>query len=796
MTKKINIFHFFVSIYLIFCIISAEPIIKRIKMHNIHKTIHQSINYILTSTIIWSFFFVATTGATLSGLQITLNLSNVQIGVMTSMLMLFLPLQVVGSIIQEKFFDRKNFCNGLILARYASILCIVILLANWSEFTEKNAIFIFIALYALSQATTQLQVSPWFTWMSDLVPKRENNNFWSKRGAYLQASIFISSILLGLAIDRFGRNNINTYIYVLLVAFIAGIVSLVFQHMAKDIKSKPEKSNLSLIKKVILIWRNKQTKILISVVSIQSFFVFFCIPFVFIYLQNSLNFSMLKVQILSSIGCASAFLSSYLFRVIGNKYGRKPILIICYFLKFFEFMLWATLFPGASFAHAVIVFILAGVVNIGIANSHLSLITSVANRRTKSIAVAMFFSISGLAGFLSSNMSGVTLDFFNKTQFVATTPFSGFNILAIIGSLGYIISAFIFIHFKEFGSIATTTVVRILLTNNPIRSVVHAHILSKPVPEKNRILTLNRATSNILTQELVDDLYNPSSRVRESAIDNISRMKTNIDPMIYDDLIKIMDIPSLGIQAEAARALGHQKVEKAIPELYKHIYDGDTSLAFACIYALGLIGNKDVVSKLAELLYNRKFEAMWPEIVETLGKISDYTYAERMFEIYKEEYHWTLKKQELIAITRVFYTKKRDTIYSIFEKETKEPLSIIEKQTKLALQNFSNNKYGARTLLAVEQGQYLESLEYILMDILEHYKIEKNLSTKEEFAERIGELFNPNGSLKTAIKLPNEKNGKIVNLLLYMWAEIKYFPNDFNRFTYLACILLIKQLEE
>jgi hypothetical protein len=393
-------------------------------------------------------------------------------------------------------------------------------------------------------------------------------------------------------------------------------------------------------------------------------------------------------------------------------------------------------------------------------------------------------------------MSGATLDFFNSTQFVATTSFTGFNILAMIGSLGYIISAFMFIHFKEFGSMATTTVVRILLTNNPIRSIVHAHILSKPVPEKNRILTLKRATSNILTQELVDDIYNPSSRVRESAIDNISRMKTNINPLIYDDLIKVMNMPSMGIQAEAARALGHQKVEKAIPELYKHIYDGDKSLAFACIYALGLIGSKDVVSKLAELLYNRNFEVMWPEIVETLGKISDYTYAERMFEVYKGEYNWTLKKQELIAITRVFYTKKRDTIYSIFEKETKEPLSIIEKQTKLALQNFANNKYGKRIRAAVEQGQYLEGLEYMLMDIFEHYKLEQVFSTKEEFSEKIGERFTPDGNLKTTFTLANEKNEKIVNLLLYMWAEIKYFPNDFNRFTFLAGILLIKQLEE
>ena len=765
-------------------------------MHNIHKTINQSINYILTSTLIWSFFFVATTGATLSGLQITLKLSNVQIGVMTSMLMLFLPLQVVGSIIQEKFFGRKNFCDGLLLARYASILCTVILLANWSKFTEQKAIFIFIALYALSQATTQLQVSPWFTWMSDLVPKRENNNFWSKRGAYSQASIFISSILLGFAIDRFGRNNINTYIYVLVIAFIAGIVSLALQHMAKDINSKPEKSNLSLIKKILLIWRDKQTKILISVFSIQCFFAFFCIPFTFIYLQNSLNFSMLSVQILSSIACVSAFLSSYLFRVIGNKYGRKPILIICYFLKFFELMLWTTLFPGASFAHAVIVFILAGVVNMGIANSHLSLITSVANRRTRSIAVAMFFSIAGLAGFISSNMSGITLDFFNKTQFVATTPFTGFNILAIIGSLGYIISAFIFIHFKEFGSVATTTVVRILLSNNPIRSVIHAHILSKPVPEKNRILTLNRATSNILTQELIDDLYNPSSRVRESAVDNISRMKTNIDPMVCDDLIKIMDIPSLGIQAEAARALGHQKVEDAVPELYKHIYDGDKSLAFACIYALGLIGNKDVVSKLAELLYNRNFEVMWPEIVETLGKISDYTYAERMFEIYKEEYHWTLKKQELIAITRVFYNEKRDAIYSFFEKETKEPLSTLEKQTKLALQKFSNNKYGAKTLFALDRGQYLESLEYLLMDIFEEYQPEYKTITLKELRTKFVELFTPDGKLKTKLKLSDKKNEKNITILLYMWAEIKYSPNDFNRFTYLAAILLIKKLKK
>jgi MFS family permease len=762
-------------------------------MQNLHKTINQSINYILIGTVIWSFFFVATTGATLSGLQITLNLSNIQIGVMSSMSMIFLPLQIVGSIVQEKFFDRKNFCDGLLLIGYFSFFFIMILLANWTKIAEQTAIFIFIALFALSHLTAQLQVSPWFSWMGDLVPKRENNNFWNKRGSYSQAAVLVSSVILGLGIDHFGRENINTYIYVMFLAFVAGIISLVFQHMATDIKPEPQKFNLSLITKMKLVWRNKQTKILISVASIQSFFTFFCAPFIFIYLQETLKFSMLKVQILSSIGCASAFLSSYLFRVIGNKYGRKPILIICYVLKIFEFFLWTTLLPGASFAHTVVVFILAGFVNIGIESSHMSLITSIANRRTSSIAVAMFFSISGLAGFLSSNLSGVALDFFENTSIVQNSSFTGFNFLALIASIGYIISSFMFIHFKELGSISTTTVVRILLTNNPIRSVVHAHILSKPMPEKNRILTLNKATSNILAQELVDDLYNPSSRVRESAVDNISRMKTNIDPVIYDDLIKIMDIPSLGIQAEAARALGHQKVEKAVPELYKHIYDGDKSLTFACIYALGLIGSKDVVSKLAELLNNRKFKIFWPEIVETLGKISDYTYSERVFEIYKEEYNWTLKKQELIAITRLFYTAKRDTVYSIFEKETKEPMSTLEKQTKIAIQKFSNNKYGAKTLLFLDRGQYLESLEYMLMDIFEEYQNYK-IKTLKELRTKLVELFTPDGKLKTKPELSDEKNGKIVMIILYMWTEIKYFPNEFNRFTYLAAILLIKKL--
>jgi len=766
-------------------------------MHNSQRNINKSIKYILISTVIWSVFFVATTGATLSGLQITLKLSNIQIGIMTSMLMLFLPLQIVGAIIQERYFNRKNFCEGLLLIGYSSFLLIMILLANWTKMTEQSAIFIFIALFALSQATAQLQVSPWFSWMGDLVPKQENNNFWTKRGSYSQVAILVSSIVLGLLIDHFGKTNINTYKYMMLLAFIAGITSLALLHMAKDVKSKQEKSTISLYKKIRIIWRDKQTKILITVASIQSFFVFFCVPFTFIYLQESLNFSMLQVQILGAIACISAFLSAYLFRIIGNKYGRKPVLIICYFMKFFELMLWMTLFPGSGFTHAAIVFILAGFVNIGIANSTLSLITSVSNRRTRSIAVALFFSIPGLIGFISSNFSGVLLNFFESTNFVEVTRFSGYNVLAAIGSLGYIISAFIFVKFKETGSISTTTVVRILLTNNPIRSIVHAQILSNPVPEKNRISTLNKATSNIISQELIDDLYNPSSRVRESAVDTISRMKTTPEPAVYNELIKTLDIPSLGIQSEAAKALGYQKIKEAIPHLYEHIHDGDTSLAFSCIYALGLIGSKEVVDKLASLLNNNKFSVLWPEIVETLGKISDYKYVEIMFHIYKNEYNWTLKKQELIAIIRVFCENKREAIYSTFEKETRKPASVMDRQVKLAINKIGNTQNHSDEIMhALDYGKYLESLELFIMDILEHYQQPLLGKTSHEQAVKLGELFRPDGILKTYPIFNSNKNTKIFAIILYMWAEIKCFPTDFNRFTYLACILLIQQMED
>ncbi len=769
-----------------------------------NRVIRHGLNLSILSAVMWSFFFAATGGAVLAGLLLALKLDNFQIGLVNSMMVLFLPFQIVGAVIQQRFFNRKRFWFSMLFSYYCSFVLILLLIVIWPGISHTAAVFMLVTIFAVGQMAAQLGTSVWFAWMGDLIPQHESNNFWNRRSGLSQISMVIGSVSMGLLIDALGREQRFTYVLMYAFGTIFGFISLFMQAKAPDPDLTTRSHRQSVWLKFRLTWRNQRFRQLLYFFGSHSLVGWLIAPFIFIYLQNTLNFSMTTIQLLIALSCTVGFFSTYAFRVIGKKYGRKPIAIVCAFTKGLEFICWGILIPGSSWMLALPAFILGGFVNIGLATCTFSLITSVEKKKNQSFSIAVFFAVIGLVSFISSFFSGIVYDWISSLGFLQNHSLSTFNVLALIIAVAFFLSVLLFLKFKEDGAASTVNVVKNLLSLNPFRTVYHAYMLSCPLEEKSRIETLSKAEGNLIASDLMSDLYNPSSQVRESAVWNIARKGTGADPRLESELIKIMDMPELGLQVAAAKALGQMHSAKASLVLAKYMRGRDISLAQACVASLGMIGDKTAINEFDAMLAFDRFRPVWPAAAEALAKLSGFQHTRKIYRAYAVESNWVLKKQLLIALGNTLTAQKKKA-FSVFEEEEKQPGSAIDELLK-----FIHGELEA-TGISDDEKKLLEhsfedfdhdrlgaSLEKILAVLLNSLRIlpEEQRFLNVHIDARLSTFFNPGGQVKHQELLKNEYASVTVWLLVNLWTEIKYSGSNLNRFVFLTALHAIRSLLE
>ena len=173
------------------------------------RLIRRYMNYMIVAALIWCFFGAVVSGPLQAGLLLSLQLSKAQIGFVMSLSLLFLPMQMIGALLQQRFFHRKKFWFWCILVHYSSFLGIALLAAVWLKISTPVAVGMFMATYALSQLAAQLSSSVNWAWTGDIVPPRESTAFWNRRNGLALIGSMVAGIVMGNYAFLYRRHFIN-----------------------------------------------------------------------------------------------------------------------------------------------------------------------------------------------------------------------------------------------------------------------------------------------------------------------------------------------------------------------------------------------------------------------------------------------------------------------------------------------------------------------------------------------------------------------------------------------------------
>lgn len=377
------------------------------------RVIRASLDAFLRANILWAAFGICTVGALYTGMLLSLGMNQKQIGLLMSLPLLTLPMQIAGAVLQQRYFNRKKFWVSAQVFYLSMFALMAALVAAWPTLPPGWATSFFIAVLLLANLGFQLSRPVQLAWQSDIVPEREMSVFWNRLTAQGIVASVVTGFAMGWVADRLGRENRLAYVLLLGIGLVFATVSLRTNARVPDPDPDPHAEG-GVLEDVLAVLRSPGFRRLSTVFSLQSVAGWLCSAFIFVHLQRTMQFSMVQMQVLAGISCAVSFAAGRLFEIVGKHYGRKPVLLICTLVKSVEFVFWGTMRPGdhaldhvvrrattallgdwaalpEGFASVIPAFVLGGFVNVGIASMQLAFMRSIGTRRTQSLAIGLFF---------------------------------------------------------------------------------------------------------------------------------------------------------------------------------------------------------------------------------------------------------------------------------------------------------------------------------------------------------------------------------------------------------------------
>ncbi len=766
------------------------------------RLLRRAMNLSIVSAIFWTFYFSATNSSLLTGAMLSLKFNEEQVARVMSLSLVFLPLQIVGALLQQRFFHRKKFWAVCCASAYAMFFVLSLLMFMWARLDPVLGTFLFMGTFAVAQIFVQIQAATGLSWNADIVPPRESATYWARKTGMATLAGLVAGLAFGKIADILGREKPHTYAILFAAGAILAYMSFFVYLPAVDPDPRPK--GLPPLRQLFVdTWKNRNFRMLTAFFGWQAMGAWLSCSFLFIHLQKTMEFSMFTIQILLAIGAAVGFLSAYLFRIVGSRYGRKPVLILCSVLKGGEFLLWASMIPrdswldrtggalinraltffqmepvalDAGLLSAIPVFVVGGFVNVGIASSQTSILTSVGSKKTQGVTYGIFFAVVGLCGFLTANLSGRWYGTLAEQPWIEA-PLTPFNLLSALSALFYLLSVLWLIHLREDGAASTGVVVRDILSSNPFRSVYHAHVLTQPLSELGRVEALTRASGRLVSNELIRNIYSASSRVRDGALQSIVRQEESLAPEVVAEVVKLLDLPELGMQTAAARALGRIGEASAVPALLRHFEDEDFSVAQASIFAAGLIGDARCEDMLMRIIDNPKKSRLHSGAAEALSKIGGPRHIRRVFGVYESQTHWVLRRECLISSVRLLLPEKK-AAYAMFESEELRPGSQLEKR----LRRVVNHESWEGTMRPPPFEEIIEEFDagrlekcsaWILAPLLERCRVFPDRQ-KTLPVSLLNECFMPAGRMRYGALNSEDPEGSSLWFQVKLWAEIKY----------------------
>jgi MFS family permease len=402
---------------------------------------------LLTWEGIFAVVFITLTGGPfLAGLALFLGANDFEIGLLAAIPFLAQITQLPAAYRIDLTGRCKKFTLwSLIMAR--EIWWILLPLSLFSGDWRLNFL---ICVFIISSIGATMGAAGWFSWVADLVPARVRGRYFGFRSAATAFAIILATIFGGTALDHFksiGHEG-SGYSLIIGVSAIFGVLAAFKMNRLPERKIAPHSIGT---KRVYFLepLREVRFRKLIGIFLVWNLGTGVAAAFFAVHMLTFLEMSFTQVSFYAVAALIAAIILNKPWGLAIDRYGSRPVIIICAFGLSIVPLAWLIPQPGSLWILGIEA-IYAGALWTGFNLAAFNLPISLSPAKNRTIFLATFAVISGIGFFISSLIGGALAEYWgNFRLLVGPYVLINYHLLFVISSAIRLAAALLMLNIEE-----------------------------------------------------------------------------------------------------------------------------------------------------------------------------------------------------------------------------------------------------------------------------------------------------------------------------------------------------------
>jgi len=391
-------------------------------------------------------FTILTGGAFLTGLALYFGANDVTIGLLAALPYLAQTAQILSAYLVDCTGQRKAITLWAAVAARQSwwlVLPLLFLPSAW----RLEALLVIVTF---SNIALMVSTPAWMAWMADLVPERIRGRYFGFRSAAVAFTTLAATIAGGLLLDYFrsyGRDHIGFAVITAAATTFALAATLLLNRI-------PDRSAHQL--RVPFQWsrllepfQDKLFRRLLEMMLAWNLAIGISAAFFAAHMLTNLKMSFTQISLYSCLGSLVAVGLNRPWGKLIDRFGSKAVLVFCALGICLVPLIWLIPRPDslwilwfeAVYAGALWTGFTLAVFTIPIAHSP---------REGRTIYLAMFSVVTGLAFFISSTAGGILAESWSRIHWtVGPQTIVNYHLLFVLSALMRAGAAIFFMTFHE-----------------------------------------------------------------------------------------------------------------------------------------------------------------------------------------------------------------------------------------------------------------------------------------------------------------------------------------------------------
>jgi hypothetical protein len=269
-------------------------------------------------------------GVVITGFALTLGANTLQIGILAALPMLANTAQLGGSLMLERFAQRKRLCLAALWM--GRLLWLALPIAGVLAFPDDRGwlIYLLLGIVAASHALFAIGGVAWLSWIKDLVPARQRVGFLALRNlfdTFLSLAVGIGGALFLDLWRAWSPGSIHGFLVVIVAATGLGLASMLILSAIPDagMTRRPMPPVREFFRQPLA---EPNFRRLIAFYSCWNLAYHLAMPFFAVFMLGHLKLPFWHTTGLLAIGSVAGLAGNRFWARLSTRFGVKPVVML------------------------------------------------------------------------------------------------------------------------------------------------------------------------------------------------------------------------------------------------------------------------------------------------------------------------------------------------------------------------------------------------------------------------------------------------------------------------------------